>query len=343
MSARADLEHAGLLTGLLKSVSRSFYLTMQVLPGEVRNQISLAYLLARTSDTIADTSIVPVENRLETLRLYSEAILGGNLPDGLFAPFLAGQGDHAEKVLLQRAREGIALLHAAGAPDKKDTQKVLGIIISGQELDLKRFDLRVGDTVKALPDAAALEEYTYRVAGCVGEFWTTICYRNLYHSVPSQAMIARGIEYGKGLQLINILRDMPGDFGQGRCYLPEDELRQINVNPAAILTAGEEKVRPVFNKWLDKAEKYVESGWEYTLDLPRRSIRLKLASAWPVLIGAKTIEMLRKQPILDPQRRVKISRPEVRKILLGSAFRLPFPGLWAAQFRNALPNRSKCC
>ena len=46
------------LEDLLRATSRSFYLTLRVLPGGVRPQISLAYLLARTSDTIADAQAI---------------------------------------------------------------------------------------------------------------------------------------------------------------------------------------------------------------------------------------------------------------------------------------------
>ena len=49
---------ADLLTDILESVSRSFYLTLKMLPAAVRPQIGLAYLLARTSDTIADTELI---------------------------------------------------------------------------------------------------------------------------------------------------------------------------------------------------------------------------------------------------------------------------------------------
>ncbi|MCX7825074.1 MAG: squalene/phytoene synthase family protein, partial [Verrucomicrobiae bacterium] len=52
---------------LLKEVSRSFYLTLRVLPGALRPAISLAYLLARASDTIADTKVVPREKRRQHL------------------------------------------------------------------------------------------------------------------------------------------------------------------------------------------------------------------------------------------------------------------------------------
>src|SRR5262245_58143271 len=56
-----------LLTDLLRSVSRSFYTTLRILPPQIRPQISLAYLLARTTDTIADTGLVPVAERLGAL------------------------------------------------------------------------------------------------------------------------------------------------------------------------------------------------------------------------------------------------------------------------------------
>jgi farnesyl-diphosphate farnesyltransferase len=53
---------------LLRGVSRSFYLSLRVLPEELRPQVSLAYLLARASDTVADTKAVARQRRLELLR-----------------------------------------------------------------------------------------------------------------------------------------------------------------------------------------------------------------------------------------------------------------------------------
>ena len=53
---------------LLTRVSRSFGLSLRLLPPEVRPVISLAYLLARTSDTLADAALVPVSKRVEALQ-----------------------------------------------------------------------------------------------------------------------------------------------------------------------------------------------------------------------------------------------------------------------------------
>jgi len=64
-----------LLSSLLKQVSRSFYLTLRVLPKAVRSQIGLAYLLARATDTIADTEMLPVATRLASLNALRQRIL----------------------------------------------------------------------------------------------------------------------------------------------------------------------------------------------------------------------------------------------------------------------------
>ncbi len=37
-------------------------------------------------------------------------------------------------------------------------------------------------------------------------------------------MLDHGKRYGKGLQLINILRDAGSDLRAGRCYFPNEEL-----------------------------------------------------------------------------------------------------------------------
>src|SRR5438034_3469826 len=70
-----------LLTSLLKQVSRSFYLTLRFLPGSIRPQIGVAYLLARATDTIADTAIVPLPARLEALEVLRGKIVSSPPPE----------------------------------------------------------------------------------------------------------------------------------------------------------------------------------------------------------------------------------------------------------------------
>src|SRR6185503_17070321 len=59
---------------LLKSVSRSFYLTLAILPHNVRPQMALAYLYARAADSIADSRLMPREHRLQHLVRFRQWI-----------------------------------------------------------------------------------------------------------------------------------------------------------------------------------------------------------------------------------------------------------------------------
>ncbi|NBW87575.1 MAG: hypothetical protein EBR23_12335, partial [Planctomycetia bacterium] len=81
----------------------------------------------------------------------------------------------------------------------------------------------------ALANASDLQAYTYSVAGCVGEFWTRITRAHLFPVAPldDAKLLHDGVRFGQGLQLVNILRDLPRDLRQGRCYLPLDRLRAI--------------------------------------------------------------------------------------------------------------------
>ena len=133
-------------------------------------------------------------------------------------------------------------------------------------------------------------------------------------------MEARGVRFGKGLQLTNILRDLAQDLRLGRCYLPRVELAALGVQPEELLnppTLG--RVRPLLNDLLDLTLTYYREGWAYTLAIPRHEWRLRLACAWPLLIGLSTLALVgRSEQLLDPQVRVKIARVRVYAILLRS-------------------------
>ena len=240
--ARAQNE---LLTDLLKEVSRSFYLTLRVLPKSIGPQIGLAYLLARTTDTIADTEIVSIEQRLKMLQAFRERILGTSTAPLDFGQLAQQQGLPAERVLLEKSEASLTLLQAQSEIDKKLIREVLDIITGGQELDLKRFGNPEPNKIVALPTDAELDDYTYRVAGCVGKFWTRICLEHQFSDLEVLGFTRLsdpffeelGVRFGKGLQLINILRDIPADLAKGRCYIPAEKLSTIGLAPADLLAA----------------------------------------------------------------------------------------------------------
>jgi farnesyl-diphosphate farnesyltransferase len=350
-----------LLGDLLKATSRSFWLTLRVLPAAVRPQIGLAYLLARTTDTIADTEIVPLAQRLDALQALRGRILGQSSTPLNFGELAQRQNLSAEKLLLEKVEDSLALLQTLSPADLKLVREVLATITGGQELDLQRFAnvwssafRRQGSenfnaqeppgapppeggtpNIIALETDAELDDYTWRVAGCVGGFWTNICRAHLFPHVEldEKQFIADGIRFGKGLQLVNILRDLPADLKKGRCYLPMEKLEPVNLFPETLLSpVTEAKFLKIYRGYLDRAESHLRAGWNYTNTLPFAQFRVRLACAWPILIGVRTIEKLRAASVIELQQRVKVSRVEVRGLMLCSTLASPLPFVWRRLF-----------
>lgn len=328
---------------LLKQVSRSFYLTVRILPRQVRRPIGLAYLLARATDTIADTDLLPADQRLDILQQTGEAIQGtrGGIEIGIPDDCIQNQSDSGERLLLEQLNGIVKILMHQPREELDLIQKVLKTIVSGQTLDLDRFKSSSNDHIIALKDESELDDYTYRVAGCVGEFWTRICSLRLYSGNPTweeSKMIEQGVKFGQGLQLVNIMRDLPSDLEIGRCYLPETELAKASLKPADLMTPTRESdFIPIYVRYIAKARNALMEGWSYTCALPGRPVRLKLACAWPILIGLKTLNRLEETKILSTHSKIKITRSEIRKIMLQSICLLPFKKSW-----EVLPSKIGC-
>ena len=309
------MKTADLAGPLLASVSRSFYLTIRILPAALRAPIGLAYLLARASDTIADSADADATARRKHLAAFAEMIRNGTTV-GIgdlqreIRPAAAGERDLIEK--LDRC---LAWLAAMGSADRAEIAAVMEKIIRGQTLDLERF--ATGDGIVALQSAAELDEYTYLVAGCVGEFWTRICLRHLprYATLEAAELERLGVNFGKGLQLVNILRDAPADLRDGRCYLPEDELRDAGIAPHR-LPSDPAAARPVFARWTAQAHAYLDDGFRYLEAL--RPARLRLGCFLPWQLGRETLRLIEARPPLENAERIKVPRATVyRALLLG--------------------------
>ena len=327
-----------LLSQLLKEVSRSFYLTLRILPPAIRPQIGLAYLLARTTDTIADTGVVALESRLSALAQLRDRIAGASSVRLDFGTLASNQSLPAEKILLERADDSVALLNEFSAADQQLIRDVLAVITGGQELDLRRFSGAAQKNVVALQSDSELDDYTFRVAGCVGQFWTRICHAHLFPQLAIEQLLPDAIRFGKGLQLINILRDLPRDLRNGRCYIPEPRLADINLTPYDLLDQkNEPRFRPLYEEYISLAASHIQAGWDYTNSLPFTNVRLRLACAWPILIGAKTLSRLKSEAVLDPNDIIKVPRREVRQLIVRSVTLYPFRKAWQSQICSGFP------
>ncbi|MBN9410730.1 MAG: squalene/phytoene synthase family protein [Burkholderiales bacterium] len=305
---------------LLRGVSRSFYLSMRVLPAPLRTPVATAYLLARATDTVADTVAVPVPERQAHLTALAAAIDAG-APAGtaacqhLATTFAPQQHDAAERRLILALPACLAALDALPADDQADVRGVLRPIVRGQALDLARFAAGTATVPAALSSRAELDDYTWLVAGCVGEFWTRLGLRHLpgYAHLPADRLLALGRRYGMGLQLVNIVRDAGDDLAAGRCYLPADALAALGLSPADV-AARPEAALPLLDSLRADARSALQDGLAYALAVNHR--RARAAAALPALIGLRTLDRLDAAGAPALRQRVKVPRAEVRALVL---------------------------
>ena len=280
---------------LLREHARTFALTLRLLPRDLCEPLGIAYLLARISDTIADVAKIPRERRLALLEDLKASLAAGDF--GSWRPRVeAGDVSPREGELIE-AFPG--LIHALeGAPDRERILSLWRTILEGQLFDLRRFGSFVPE---ALPlTRGELEHYCGLVAGSVGEFWTRLIAAHAPDRLvrPVAEMIPLGIAYGKGLQLVNILRDRAEDRALGRCY------------------AGEEDLLGLF----DLAAGWLADGGRYLSRL--HPGRILMATALPHDLAVRTLAAIRRSPETP---RVSMSRGSVRLVLLRNVTSLCFP------------------
>lgn len=305
---------------LLAAVSRSFYLTLKALPKQLREPISLAYLLARTADTIADTAQVAPDVRLGCLTqfgslIHDRAECSPEFGTVLIQDFQPLQTDPSEAKLMQRLPDALKWLSTMNGHRLQAIQGVLHHIIEGQKADIMRFPAK--GHLRSLETSEELEAYTWQVAGCVGEFWTDLCFSELEGAFESSSDAARmkelGARYGKGLQLVNILRDIGKDAALGRCYLPKAEWSVLGFTEDDIARSPA-LLRPIWESWATRATELLGSGVEYAARLAHS--RLRYATALPAILGVRTLQSLKRATDSELVSGVKIGRMDVAKLLM---------------------------
>jgi farnesyl-diphosphate farnesyltransferase len=249
---------------LLKKVARSFQLSLRILPASLRPPLSLAYMLARASDTIADASSAPDFQRLALLR---------GLPD-LFPEKSPDLGlKDSERDLLQMLPRLLEALKTL--PDQSEIIAQWRIILRGQIFDVERFTATNAEAPAAPLTPEELEEYTYLVAGSVGEFWTRLCFKHVpdYSAKPLEEMLPLARRFGQALQFINILRDRRSDADAGRIYIPDER----------------------FYVEMQHVTELLESAAEYTSAIQPRALRA--ACALPLDLANQTLALIAQHPL----------------------------------------------
>ncbi|MEM7235882.1 MAG: phytoene/squalene synthase family protein [Planctomycetota bacterium] len=319
------------LNEILRGVSRSFYLTLRVVPRAMRAPLSTGYLFCRAADTIADTRLLPREERVELLETYRAWFADETLPAAedlkAFAARVVGSSKvEKERLLLERLSDCFAAYADCGAEDRDRLRRLVTTLTGGMQMDLERFPVEESGEVDSLDTDEELDHYCYLVAGCVGEFWTDVqCghLRALKHW-DAQEFRTRGIRFGKGLQMTNILRDIDSDFGIGRLYIPKVALEPAGLDAKSLRDSDDRSaLRPLVHRYLKLTLDHYREGIHYTLAIPRRLVTLRLACIWPLWIGLETLTRIAQaDDPCAPGVVHKITRKEVKALMRKSSLRV---------------------
>lgn len=278
----------GEISYLLRNHARTFALTLAILPRSLREPLGVTYLLARASDTIADAGKISRERRVALLEELESTLSGGSPKArwGWAPMMLSGELDASQAELMAAVPR---LINALGISfDRDELFKLWRLILEGQLFDLRRFP-----SDEPL-NREELERYCFLVAGSVGECWTRLLSVHAPDRLmlPMTEMIPLGIAYGKGLQLLNILRDRAEDRSLGRIYARIEEL------PGLFALAEE---------WLALGERYLAH---------LRPGRVLFATALPLDLAWSTLAKLKDPDLHSSLNGLKLYRWEVYALLL---------------------------
>ena len=202
------------LEELLTATSRTFAISIPLLPPPLRQQVTIAYLLFRVADTFEDASDCPPRERIDALAAFVELLRGGQAS-------LPVHWKDAHKGYEELLAD-LPLVLEAFAALEPEAREILRVHVTRSADGMAEWVAATTEEgTLQLESVEELRRYCYVVAGIVGEMLTEL----FLHAVPQLAASAaflreRSRAFGEGLQLVNILKDATDDAAAGRTYIP---------------------------------------------------------------------------------------------------------------------------
>jgi farnesyl-diphosphate farnesyltransferase len=316
MDARLDSDWA-FCDSSLNQVSRTFSQPIAMLgSGTLRRTTACAYLLCRIADTIEDDEHLLASERdclYEAFLAHAHERLGSQEWRRAISRLT---GSPAEIELSHGMDAVLRVLRAMPGPSQDACWRWIGEMCRGMSLYGHR---PAGpDGLRVLMDLSDLHRYCYFVAGTVGHLLTDLFEiegREALGAEARRVMRRNAEDFGVGLQLANILKDVGADRRRGWSFVPRS-LGDAGAFDSAMtprdLRAAAEAVDPVFQKAYD----CLERGLEYTLAVPRELRPIRLFLLLPLWMAVRTLRCAQGNvAIFDPAERVAISRAEVAALI----------------------------
>jgi farnesyl-diphosphate farnesyltransferase len=301
---------------ILPSVSRTFALSIRLLPGELGAAVRDAYLLCRIADTLEDAPELAAEEKAELLTLFRSCFDDVHAPRELAARAQQISGDAAHL----RLTRGAELVFQSFAARAEESRTHIRRWVQEMADGMRKFVLRYprGIRIQTLDE---YREYCYYVAGTVGYLLTDLwrAHSSTIDDARYDKLRAKAREFAEALQTVNILKDVATDAeSENSIYVPEQVLR-LHGSAHATILAPEllEQNRQALGALIELAWHDLEEAKAYLLLIPRRAVSIRMFCALPLLFAYATLRDLTRNPDALARRVVvKISRREVKSITL---------------------------
>lgn len=297
---------------LLKHTARSLYLSARLLPNSIREAFCISYLLCRYADTIADTPLLPPQDRVKYIQSFPSWIVHKQTaPVQQITDKIASNTQfHYEEKLLRNFPLCLTAFEKLPSLQQEAALQVVHAVCKGMEIDLSTFPAETSGQVVAFARREDLENYCHLMGGAPGIFWSQLITLSTPLPTQTDTFLSLGQDIGDALQIVNILRDLPRDLRIGRCYFPQEELQTYHLTAQDLLQAtNADRFEPIKQKWIHWGRQKLQSAHNYMRALPKTQMRHRAAVAWPALWAADTLNKLEQEKnLLDPAVRVKISR-----------------------------------
>lgn len=301
---------------ILPSVSRTFALSIRFLPGNLGRGVLNAYLLARIADTVEDDPIATIETKTYLLDQFLEcfdSVEAANRYPKLVQN-LQGDAEHLRLV------HNTDLVFCQFRSLPTTTQDNIRRWISEMVLGMRKF-VNIHTSGIRIQTLDEYKEYCYYVAGTVGYMLTDLWQE---HS-PSigqgeyDVLLKRCAAFGEALQTVNILKDIAWDAEhENSIYVPQQALKEQGSSHELLLSPAHlPQNHAAIKDLVQLAWHDLDEAQEYLLSIPKAAVPIRLFCVLPLLFAYATLrEITKTTSMLEPGGNVKISRAEVKSLML---------------------------
>lgn len=278
---------------MIPMVSRTFALSIEALPQELKIPIATSYLLCRIADTIEDEVSISTERR-RLLFLEFQALLKGERLSTDFCLAPEWIGDRAD---LELNRSTDRVLEVYFSLPTSQQASILPLVLELAKGMHEYCDRASQEGQLVIRSIADLDRYCYYVAGTVGKLLTNLFINHAQHLNPKteQKIRSHAVAFGCGLQLINILRDIGTDLERGVCFIPHGLLHQLELTPQTLLDDNNQRSRVMLLKQLaEHARHNLTEAINYTLAWPTAEKDIRFFCAVPLGLALSTLNNINK-------------------------------------------------